>query len=61
VAQHALERRFFAGRGQDREQAAADASPEERWPVRRRFMFIAIAAALCWAVPALLAYWLIAG
>jgi hypothetical protein len=31
-----------------------------RWPLRRRFLVIAAAAALCWAIPAAIVYLLLA-
>lgn len=31
----------------------------ERWPRRARILFIVGAASLCWAVPAVIVYWLV--
>lgn len=38
----------------------AEEKPVERWSRRSRFLFIVGAAALCWAVPGLALYFLIA-
>jgi hypothetical protein len=34
------------------------ASVGNRWPRRSRFLFIVGAASLCWAIPAVIVYWL---
>jgi hypothetical protein len=34
------------------------ASIGSRWPRRSRFLFILGAASLCWAIPAVVVYWL---
>jgi hypothetical protein len=36
----------------------AEAARDERWSRRSRLLFIVGAATACWAVPALLVYWL---
>ena len=32
---------------------------EQRWPLRRRFAFVVLAAMLCWAIPVTIVYLLL--
>jgi hypothetical protein len=62
VARHAVDQRLDSGGGPEEGQyveAQRDVLVR-RWPLRRRFLFIVTAAALCWIVPAVIAYLLLA-
>jgi hypothetical protein len=51
--------RHFYARTHDRRVVDATGwSDEPRLPLRSRAIFILVAAAICWAVPLLLIYWI---
>jgi hypothetical protein len=61
VARRAVDRRLGPG-AKPEEAYSAEARrdvPERPWPMRRRFLFIVTAAALCWIIPAVIAYLLL--
>jgi hypothetical protein len=62
VVQRAFDRRLGSGEKRDEAQSAGALreAPEPRWPMRRRFLFILVAASLCWIVPAVVIYFVLA-
>jgi hypothetical protein len=62
VAQRAFDRRLGSGGKRDEAPSAGALrdAPEQRWPMRWRFLFIFAAAALCWIIPAVIVYLVLA-
>jgi hypothetical protein len=58
VAQRAVDQRVRPADTPAEIQAGA--APERRWPLRRRFLVITLAASLCWVIPGVIIYLLLA-